>query len=162
MTKAFRTIFLAGLAAGIADITSAFIIYGLRGSNPVRVLQSVASGWFGMDSYEGGFATAAMGMFFHFFIAFNAAAVYVAFSRKLPFLVNHPMIFGPLYGIVVYVVMNSVVLPLSAYPHKISYTLEVLARGLFVHMSCVGSPIAIMTTYSETRKLQPVGSASYQ
>jgi hypothetical protein len=162
MKRVYRTVFLAGMATGVADITSAFIIYGLRGSNPVQVLQSVASGWFGMESYEGGLATAAMGLFFHFFIALNVGAVYVAASKKLTFLVERPLIFGPLYGIAVYAFMNTVVLPLSAFPHTITYTPEVLARGLLVHMTCVGSPTAFMTSYASKKELQPVSTGSYQ
>jgi hypothetical protein len=162
MRKVYRTVFLAGMATGVADITSAFIIYGLRGSNPVQVLQSVASGWFGIESYEGGLATAAMGLFFHFLIALNVGAAYVAASRKLTFLVKWPLVFGPLYGIVVYAFMNTVVLPLSAFPHTITYTPEVLARGLLVHMSCVGSPTAFMTSYCSKLELRPAPSGSYQ
>jgi hypothetical protein len=162
MTKVYRTVFLAGFATGVADITAACVVSAFRGTNPVQVLQSVASGWLGAESYEGGLATATLGLLFHFFIAFNVAAVYVAASRKLTFLVKYPLIFGPLYGIAVFAIMYGVVLPLSAFPMKIHFTPEMLVRGLLIHMSCVGSPTAFMTTYRSRLEVQPVRIGSYQ
>jgi len=39
-----RAILWGGLAAGALDITAAFVVYGLRGATPLRILQSIASG----------------------------------------------------------------------------------------------------------------------
>src|SRR5262245_47308167 len=120
MNKIYRTVFLAGMATGTADISAACIVSAIRGTaDPIEVLQSVASGWLGAQSYEGGLATAALGLLTHFFIAFNVAAAYVAASRKMGFLVKYPLIFGPLYGIAVFIVMYMIVLPLSNMPGKI-------------------------------------------
>ena len=73
---AYKAILLGGLVAGILDITFAFIFYyALRGSTPIRILQSVASGALGAKAFAGGAETAALGAFFHFLIATTAAAV---------------------------------------------------------------------------------------
>jgi len=50
-SRAFRAILLGGLIAGTTDITYAFIFYSLRGTSPVRILQSVASGAFGAKAF---------------------------------------------------------------------------------------------------------------
>ena len=76
--------------------------------------QSVASGLLGKASYEGGNATIVLGLALHFFIAFVMALVYVKASHRLPVLVCRPVLMGVLYGFVLYVVMNFVVVPLSA------------------------------------------------
>jgi hypothetical protein len=110
---------------------------------PVRVLHSIASGVLGADAYRGGARTAALGVALHFVIAFGAAAVYYAASRRLRFLVRRPVVSGLLYGVAVYLFMNLVVLPLSAIPFKVSYAPAVFATGLVVHMLCVGLPIAL-------------------
>lgn len=137
-----RTILWAGLVAGALDITAAFVMSAVRGRNdPVRVLQSVASGVLGADSFEGGLPAAALGLVAHFVIAFGAAAVYVAASRKLRFLAEHPVTCGLLYGAAVYAFMNSVVVPLSAAPFRIPYNLV----GLTIHLLCVGLPIGLIT-----------------
>jgi hypothetical protein len=60
--KAFRVILIGGLIAGTLDILAAFIQSGLRGVTPMRVLQAIASGLLGADSFQGGFATAALGL----------------------------------------------------------------------------------------------------
>ena len=137
--KASRAILWAGLIAGTLDITAACITNGLRGMSPGRVLQSVASGLLGADSFQGGAATAALGLVLHFLIAFGAATVYFAASRKVSFLVRHAVVCGLLYGVAVYAFMNSIVVPLSAAPFKIAYT----PVGLTVHLLCIGLPIAL-------------------
>ena len=142
-SKAYRAILFGGLIAGALDITAAFINSGLRGRSPVWVLQFIASGVLGADSFTGGFTSAALGLALHFLIAFVATAVYYAASRKLKFMVDRAVICGLLYGIVVYLFMNLVVLPLTL-PVKISYTPASVATGVIILMLCIGLPIALV------------------
>lgn len=142
-SKPYQTILLAGLIAGVLDLTAAVVTTSLRGRQPIRMLQSIASGLLGLDSYNGGLKTAALGVVLHFLIATGAAAVFYAASRKLVFLVRQAIVSGLLYGIAVYFFMNLVVLPLSAFPHKISFPLSSVVIGLVVHMLCVGLPISL-------------------
>jgi len=138
-----QAILWAGLAAGVLDIMAAFVSSALRGrSDPLLTLQSVASGLLGADAFEGGLPTAALGAVAHFVIAFGAAAVYVAASRKLRFLVEHPVVCGLLYGAMVYAFMNLVVVPLSAAPFKLPFN----PVGLGIHLVCVGLPIGLITS----------------
>jgi hypothetical protein len=145
LTRAFRTILGGGLIAGTLDISYACIFsYIRRGTSPVRVLQSVASGALGRSAFEGGAKTAALGLVFHFLIATIAAAVYYLASRPLRFLVNQAIICGPLYGVGVYLFMNFVVLPLSAIGSRPPLPLPVLIGGLLIHMFGIGLPIALV------------------
>ncbi len=130
--------------AGVLDITAAVVTTLLRGGRPLRMLQSIASGVLGPGSYQGGFKTAALGVFLHFVIAFGATVVFYVASRKLTFLVRQAIVSGLLYGIGVYFFMNLVVLPLSAVPFKVSFRPSLLVTGLIVHMLCVGLPIALV------------------
>jgi len=139
---AVPAILWGGGLAGFLDLMWAFFLYGRR-AGPVRVLQSIASGLLGADAYKGGAGSAALGFLLHFVIACGAAAVYYAASRRLGFLVRRPMICGLLYGILVYLFMNFVVLPLSAFPAKLSYPPRVLLVGILGHMVFVGLPIAL-------------------
>jgi hypothetical protein len=54
------------------------------------------------------------GVLRHFLIAFSAAAVYYAASRRLGFLKEPALVCGLFYGAAVEEVMNLIVLPLSA------------------------------------------------
>ena len=144
-SRAWRAILLGGLIAGTIDISYACIFsYLRRGTSPVRVLQSVASGALGRSAFDGGAKTAALGLVFHFLIATIAAAVYYLASRPLRVLVNYAIICGPLYGVCVYLVMNFVVLPLSAIGSRPALPLPVLISGLLIHMFGIGLPIALI------------------
>lgn len=139
-----RAILLGGLVAGLLDISYAFLLWGLRGVPPVRILQSVAGGLLGADTYEGGTGTAVLGAALHLLIACLIAAVYVLASRRLPDLARRPALWGPLYGIGAYLVMNYVVVPLSAFPRRGGTPAPVVwITGVLAHMFLIGLPIAL-------------------
>ena len=131
-----------GLTVGILDILDAFIFFGFRGAAPIRILQSIAAGLLGRSSFQGGIATAALGLFLHFVIAFGIVAVYFAVARFVPLLTRRPFLFGPLYGLAAYGVMNYVVIPLSAAASG-HPPVAVLANGLLIHAFGVGLPAAL-------------------
>lgn len=145
--SAARAILIGGLIAGALDITYACIFSYVRsGRQPVVILQSVASGALGRSAFEGGVKTAALGLGFHFLIALIAATVYYLASRVLRFMVTQAVICGILYGVGVYLVMNCVVLRLSAIHATTwpwSYPRSVLIGGLLIHMFGIGLPIAL-------------------
>jgi hypothetical protein len=134
-------ILTGGAAAGTLDILAACTVYALRGVAPVRILQSIASGLLGAAAFQGGAATAALGLVLHFFIATTAAAVYYVASRVRPALVQRAALFGTLYGIGVYLVMTFVVLPLSALSRR-PFAWDMAVIMVIVHIVCVGLPIA--------------------
>ncbi|MGH7653593.1 MAG: hypothetical protein ACREN6_02925 [Gemmatimonadaceae bacterium] len=143
-SRAARTIFWAGLVCGVMDISAAFITWAPKGITPIRILQSVASGWLGRASLSGGYATAALGLATHFFIAYSWATAYYVVSRKVAFLVERPWVAGPMYGVLVYGVMYWVVRPLSNVPPSgFSWFNTVVA--IVTHIICVGTPIAVVT-----------------
>src|SRR5256885_13489267 len=140
----FQPIFWGGLIAGTLDITAAFLTACFRaGVTPVRVLQFIASGLLGPASFNGGTETVLLGLALRFLIATVATAGFYLASRKLLVLVERPIVFGLLYGIVVYVVMNFVVLPLSRIQPRPS-TLIGFTIGLLTLMLCIGLPIALI------------------
>jgi len=133
----------ATVVTGILDISDAFIFYGLRGIAPVRILHSIASGVLGRPAYSMGYRSAALGMAFHFFIALCAASVFLIASRKLP-LGGHPLLFGTLYGIGLYCVMNYVVLPLTNVVPRPKFMLIPFINGVAALIFCIGIPLAFI------------------
>ena len=146
-TSALRAILWGGLACGVLDIAAALVVYGFLGAKPVRLLQGIAGGVLGPRTYEGGMATALLGLLCHFVIAFLAATVYVVVSRGLPLLVKHAIVSGVLYGVAVYFFMNRVVVPLSL-AAKYPFSLKMMCIGIVIHIFCVGLPISIATRRS--------------
>jgi hypothetical protein len=150
MTPA-RAVLYGGLTVGVLDILDAFIFFGIRNSAPpVRILQGIASGLLGRDAYRGGMATAVLGAFLHFFIATVVVLTYYLASRKVPALVRRPWLYGPLYGLAVYAVMNYVVLPLSAAATGMP-SWPVLLNGLLIHAFGVGLPSALFARRATAR-----------
>jgi hypothetical protein len=137
-----RALLYGSLVVGILDLADAFIFFGLRGARPIRILQSIASGLLGRAAFSGGLRTAVLGAALHFFIAFVVVATFFVASRYLAVLRRFPVWSGLIYGIAVYVVMNFVVLPLSA-AGRGSFAWPVVANGLIIHMLGVGLPSSL-------------------
>ncbi len=144
-SSAFLAIFWGGLACGVLDITQACIAWGIQNNVPPnRIFQSVASGLIGPKSFQGGATTAALGLFLHFLIAFIWAAIYYVASRQIAFLTERPIIAGLLYGEFVWLMMNCVVVPLSAihrWPPRTDPASMI--TGPILHTVLVGLPIAL-------------------
>jgi uncharacterized membrane protein YagU involved in acid resistance len=146
--RAVAAILWGGLIAGTLDLTYACVSWGLRGVSPVTIMQSIAAGVLGPASFEGGVGSATLGVLLHYFILIVAAALYYAASRKFDLLTRRAVGCGLLYGVAIYVVMNFVVLPLSASAYRPTLTLGSVALNLSVHMILVGLPIALMVRRS--------------
>lgn len=94
-----KAILLGGVIAGALDISYALIFYGMLGVPATRVLQSVASGLLGTDSYAHGLSSALLGLVLHFSIAIAAAATFYAASRRFVWLIRHAVISGVVFGL---------------------------------------------------------------
>ena len=148
---ALRTIFWAGVACGIPDITAACVTsYIMRGTKPIRLLQGIAYGLLGPKAFSGGLPTAALGLASHFFVAFCAATAFYLVSRRATFLLRLPFLIGPLYGVVVYSIMYWIVMPI-VYGHRpFNWTVTIIA--IVTHMVCVGTPIVLVVDYFSRSK----------
>ena len=143
--RSLRTILYTGLTAGMLDITAAFTNTWLHGRGLIVVVQSIAGGLLGRSAYQGGLKTAALGLVLHFIIATIWGAVYYAASLKLPLLTRRAVPCGLFYGVVVYLVMYGVVLPLSALRvPPLNQAPTAMLTSVLIHMFCVGLPIALM------------------
>ena len=144
VSSPMKRILLATLVVGALDITEVIVYYGIKGVAPTRILQSVAAGLLGRSAaLEGGIRTALLGLALHYFIAFVVVCVYFSASRKIAALRESPVIMGAIYGLGVFLVMNFVVLPLSAAgPPR--FTLPTTLNQIFAHVFCVGIPTALI------------------
>ncbi len=148
-----RALLYGTLVVGTLDIVDAFVFFGLRsGTTPVRILQSIAGGWLGRAAYTGGAAAAALGAMTHYFIAFGIVATYFVVSRRVAVLTRHPIACGIVYGVLVYLFMNRVVIPLSAIGTATWPALPVLANGLLIHAFGIGIPSAVAAASAQKSK----------
>src|SRR5438046_5783080 len=99
--NAMLAVLWAGFACGVLDITAALVVYGYLGAKPIPLLQGIASGLLGPKAFQGGLATALLGLLCHFVIAFGAATVYFVASRHIPLLIQKEFASCVLYGVAV-------------------------------------------------------------
>lgn len=123
MTPAARSatagILCGGLIAGTVDIGAACLINGL---SPTVILQAVASGLLGQDSYRGGLPVAVFGYVLQCAMSVVIAACYATGTQWLPATRTHWVAAGLAFGIVIFGVMNYFVVPLSAVGRRPYFT----------------------------------------
>jgi hypothetical protein len=142
MTELLQAIVYGGAACGILDGVATSAQFALRGIEPLRVWQGVASGLMGERAFGTGWLSGALGLILHFLIAAIVTTVFVGASPEVPALQQFYWISGPLYGVIVFLVMNLIVVPLSARPKRAAPVM-VVAVQIVIHMFFVGLPIAI-------------------
>jgi len=148
--RAFDAIVYGGLVAGVLDFLAASINAYVRGTSPIRVWQYVASGLLGPASFSRRFESVLLGVLCHFVIAFGAATVFFFLSLRFPVLIRRALIFGIVFGVVVYFFMSRVVIPLSA-ARRLPFSIQGLITGLIIHIVCVGLPIALLARKAARR-----------
>ena len=131
LISTIRAAMLAGLAGGAADILAAFVIY--RPATPLQILQSIAAGLQGAAAWNGGLASAALGLACHFLIAIAFAGLFIAAARPAPVLLRQPALSGLAFGVFVYGVMNAIVAPLSLAPDGAPPPPHMIGLGLLAH-----------------------------
>lgn len=139
-------IWRTGLIAGTLDISDAFIWNAFHKISPKLVFQYIASGLVGVRSFELGWISICLGILLHYFIATVWTATYYEMSRRWSLAANRPVVSGLTYGLGVYLVMNFVVLPLSAVPApKRPPTIGSRINGVLAVMFCIGLTVALLS-----------------
>ncbi|HWC73013.1 MAG TPA: hypothetical protein VG454_03675 [Gemmatimonadales bacterium] len=141
--RPWRFVLTGGVVAGTLDIVYAIVFWAIkRGVAPERILQRVAAGVLGSASMTDGWASAALGLFFQYFIAIAMAVAYFLVARRWSALWQRPLLYGAVYGLLLYFIMNYIVVPLSAAGPGSKDPLWI-ALSIAVHALCVGIPCAI-------------------
>ena len=136
------------LVVGSLDITYAMLFWTFRGVGPIRVLQSVAAGLIGREAaVSGGTKTALLGLALHYFISFCIVLIYWIAAKSMPVLRRHAVICGATYGVLVYIVMNYVVIPLSM-TKRGPFNLLWVSCSVVVHAFLIGLPAALFAKAS--------------
>lgn len=111
---ALTAILLGGVIAATIDIGAASLI---SGKDVVYILHIIAGGLIGRRALAGGMQTALLGLLLQELMGLIIAAIYVAAAGLLPLLKRRWLACGLLYGVVIFLVMNYLVVPLSAWKH---------------------------------------------
>lgn len=133
-----RAILTGWLTVGTVDILDAILMTLWRGGAPTRMLQGIASGLLGQASFEGGIATAILGLGLHYFIAFSVVTTYLVASQRFELLTRKWVTCGIGYGLGVWAVMNFLVIPLSVIGRFPTFTIVGTTNQLLIHGFGVG------------------------
>lgn len=141
-----RSIVLGGMFIFIIQLIHSWIVTTLIQKTPfILVWQYIASGALGsMAAFEGGIATALLGVFFHLLISFVIAGVFFLSAERIPLLRRYAIAGSLLYGLGVFIVMNMIVTPLSAAPPLPAPTLPWLIEAIIEHVLAIGLPLGIL------------------
>lgn len=138
-----QAILVGGTTAAVLDIGYAFTVWSLKGVGPEVILRAIASGVLGAPAFRGGASAAALGGVLHWLMALAMAATYVVAGTRLPTLVRRPVVWGPLYGLALFFVMDRIVVPLSAAPAGKPPSTAMILGQVAAHVFLVGLPIAL-------------------
>jgi hypothetical protein len=114
-----RAVLFGGLVAGTLDIGAACLINGL---SPYVICQAIARGILGGSSFNMGMRSATLGLLLQWLMSMLIAAIYVGGGHWFPVLRRRWIFAGCAYGVPIFVVMNFVVMPLSAVGHVAHFT----------------------------------------
>jgi hypothetical protein len=161
--------FLAGAVAAVIEMVPILLIQGfLLHVGPLRILQSIASGLLGAGAYTGGLPSAVLGALLHLLISISAGLAYAAAASRIGGLLRRPVLGGVAYGVIVYLVMSYVVVPLSAVAFQPTTNPGLMAMSLTIHIVAFALPISLMCkrlfgglARNQTQLVDGVGELDY-
>jgi hypothetical protein len=142
----FRLSVVTGLIISIADmiIYNWFVVSVLFGIPLTTFFQYIASGALGESAFGGGIATAFIGVLFYFLISIVVAGVFILGVDRIPLLRRNIIPGSLLYGFGVFIVMNVLVVPLSATPPIPAPTTQELILIILDHLLFYGLLLGIL------------------
>jgi len=145
-------VLVAALVVAAADLIDAIVVWVVlyQKSTVERILQSIASGLLGRDAaFSGGSATAGLGLVLHFVVALGWTVMFWVLLQRWTHLrawtasTRGAVLAGLVYGAVVWLLMDGVVLPLS-HARATPVTAAWFWIQLATHPFVVGLPIAVI------------------
>ena len=156
-----RLIAFAGAVVAVLDIVYAWANWVVvqHVITTQQLFQSIAAGLVGREAARaGGMTTAVLGAALHVLIAFIWTVIFYLAVRTLPPLrrwvatTGGAVAAGLLFGAVVYLGMNYVVIPLSAAPRPMPKLTAQYFVNLVQHMVMIGLPMGLIVRDGRERK----------
>lgn len=150
----WQAVLVGGLVASTVDIGAAALIGWL---NPIVILHAIASGVLGKAAFFDSGWSALLGLLLQWAMGVVIAGIYAAMAWHAPVLRRRWITTGAVYGLAIYLVMNLVVVPLSAAPFQpqfgaikvVENLLAMILFGLIVSF-CVSCAMRAASPRTET------------
>ncbi|MDO6432860.1 hypothetical protein Q4E93_19790 [Flavitalea sp. BT771] len=136
---------LIGLLAGTLDAIAAVLLFLAGGNKDPRMLfRYIASAVYGKRAFAGEGFMPFMGLLFHFLIAISWVAVYFFLHTHIPWLDSHPLFAAVIFGSLVWIIMNLIIVPYSkATPRPFSWLFVVI--NVVILIMAIGLPAAYLS-----------------
>lgn len=137
------TVLVTALVAGTLDAAAASGQYLLStGKSPAGVWRYVASAVLRADAAVSPDVRVLTGLMLHYAIAVGWTLVFVVLWSRVSWMRGRPWIIGPVYALLVWVVMNRILVPLTLIGPPRSFDPARAATGAAILVVCIGLPIA--------------------
>jgi hypothetical protein len=136
---------LGGTALALLDLAFAMAFWAWHDVPPIRIPQSIAAWVIGLPTaHAGGMATAMLGLLLYVGVVCAVVATYRAASRAWPVLWQRPLRCGPVYGLLMYVLIFELAVPslslAGATPRRLDWTIACVIG----YMLLIGLPTALI------------------
>jgi hypothetical protein len=141
-----RSSVIGGLIIGLLHlIIQVGIFFVLIGKTPlISALQYIASGAMSSAAFTGGLSTAVLGAVLELLMTIIIAGIFILSADRISLLRRYVIIGSLLYGIGVFIVMNFIVLPLSAAPPLPTPPMSQIIELILEHILVIGLPLGIL------------------
>ncbi len=145
-----RLSLIGGMISGFLHfLVQQGIVFGLILKTPmINSLQFVASGIMGDAAFTGGLATALLGLVLDFIMITIMAGVFIFSVDRIPLLRRNVILGSILYGFCIFIIMNLIVLPLSAAPTLPAPPLWLLIELVLQHILLIGLPLGLLVRWN--------------
>jgi hypothetical protein len=143
-----RAALRSGLVIGVLDAIAATLhALAFVKVGPDRVFRFVAAGAFGREALTGGGHMIALGLGFHFLFAIAWTTLFFVLVRLTRLRLNAAptaAAAGGFYGLVVWLGMNLVVIPMSRLPSRPLALTTASTVMILIHVVVIGVPIGLL------------------
>ena len=141
---------IGGLITGTLHLlVQVGLVYGLILKSPfISSLQYLASGAMRTAAFTGGLATALLAAILEFLITIIIAGIFILSADRIPLLHRHVIPGSLLYGFGVFIVMNFIVLPLSAAPELPAPPMWLFIEIILEHILLIGLPLGLLVRWN--------------
>ena len=132
------------LIAGTLDALAAILNFLLQGGkNPANIFKYIASAAFGKKAFTAGNEMVIWGIGFHYMVALWFTLFFVFLFIQIKWIRQHSLLSGIGYGLLVWLIMNRVVVPLSLAPQPAFLAWKAIINMLILVL-CIGIPLALV------------------
>jgi hypothetical protein len=139
-STSFKVLVISGIVGGLHALVNCLVQFIFFRSSPVYVFQFASSTLLGTSAFESGLSSVLPGIALYFVISFIFVSLFVVATSGIPVLARYPIVVGTVYGLLIWIIINLIVLPISASP-PIDLAFVKVYINVLIYIGTIGIPI---------------------